>query len=336
MALTATATAPTITTDAKRSGSIETNRVGWLFSAPFLIVYALFLIGPMLYGLLMSLFNTTSVKGGLGGWVGLRNYREALSSSDFWHSMWHTGLFTLLTTPVLVVLALVLAICAERIKRGRWFYRLVFFAPYVVPSASVALIFTWLYAPQIGLLGRAFTAVGLSEPNFLGSARWAMISVVLLTVWWTIGFNFVLYLAGMQDISEEIYEAAAIDGASSWQQIRLITIPMLSRTTSLVIVLQLLASLRVFDQIYLLLQGGPNYSTRPVIEYIYDVGFTDYRAGYAAAATTVYFALLLAISIAWFLISRRSAARERADAAQSDQDTPLPVTTPAVETEAWV
>lgn len=306
------------------------NRAGWLFALPFLAIYLLFLVGPMVYGLLMSLFNTTTVQGGLGAWVGLSNYAEALTSGDFWAAMWHTLLFTVLSTPILVVLALVFAILAERLKRGRWFYRLVFFAPYVVPSASVVLIFTWIYAPQIGLLGRAFTAVGLPEPNFLNSPNWAMISVVILTVWWSIGFNFVLYLAGMQEISSEVYEAAAVDGASPWQQIKGITLPLLRETTILVTVLQILASLRVFDQIYLLTAGGPSYSTRPVIEYIYDVGFTEYRAGYAAAATTIYFLVLVAVSIGWFLLGRRRDAKERRAAEQAEQDAvaapPSPIT----------
>jgi multiple sugar transport system permease protein len=329
---TARAATRDVRSGAPRKGKIDHggNRAGWLFSAPFLLVYALFLIGPMLYGLLMSLFNTTTVHGGLGSWVGLHNYAEALSSSDFWSAMWHTLLFTLLTTPLLVLLALVLAILAERLKRGKWFYRLVFFAPYVVPSASVVLIFTWIYAPQIGLMGRAFTAVGLSEPNFLGSPSWAMISVVILTVWWSIGFNFVLYLAGMQEIPVELYEAAAVDGASPWQQIRNITLPLLRPTTSLVTVLQILASLRVFDQIYLLTGGGPNYSTRPVIEYIYDIGFTNYRAGFAAAATTVYFLLLVVISVGWFMLNRRRDAADRLAAEQAAEDATRRNNTPMV------
>ena len=128
--------------------------------------------------------------------------------------------------------------------------------------------------------------------------------MVLLTLWWTFGFNFILYTAAIQDISEEVYEAAAIDGAWPWQQIRPITVPLLRPTMSLVLILQVLASLKVFDQIYILLAGGPNYTTRPVIEYIYDTGFTSYRGGYAAAATMVYFVILVLIST-WFLIRNR-------------------------------
>src|SRR3954471_22338257 len=286
----------------------DQNRAGWLFSAPFLILYLLFLIGPVLIGVVISLFNTTTVKAGLGDWVGVSNYADVLSSSDFWASMWHSVLFTLLTTPLLVLLPLLFAILASRLSRGRWFYRLAFFAPYVVPSSAVCLIFAFMYTPQTGLITNAFGWVGLTAPDFFGTTSGAWFAVVLLTLWWTFGFNFILYTAALQEISEEVYEAAAIDGAGPWQQIRAITVPLLRPTMSLVLILQILASLKVFDQIYILLAGGPNYTTRPVIEYIYDTGFTSYRGGYAAAATMVYFVILVVISAAWALLRNRRAS----------------------------
>src|SRR4051795_12751354 len=284
------------------------NRAGWLFATPFLALYVAFLIGPVLIGIVISLFNTTTVKSGVGSWVGLSNYAEVLTESDFWASMWHSVLFTLLTTPLLVLLPLLFAILASRIARGRWFYRLAFFAPYVVPSTAVCLIFAFMYTPQTGLVTNAFGWFGLTAPNFLGSTSGAWFAVVLLTLWWTFGFNFILYTAAIQDISEEVYEAAAIDGAGPWQQIRSITVPLLAPTMSLVLILQVLASLKVFDQIFVLLAGGPNYTTRPVIQYIYDTGFTSYRGGYAAAATMVYFVILVAISAAWALLRNRRAS----------------------------
>ncbi|MDX6327432.1 MAG: multiple sugar transport system permease protein [Nocardioidaceae bacterium] len=281
------------------------NRAGWLFATPFLAFYVLFLIGPVLIGIVISLFNTTTVKSGLGGWVGLSNYADVLSNGDFWDSMWHSVLFTLLSTPLLVLLPLMFAVFASRVVHNRWFFRLAFFAPYVVPSSAVCLIFLFMYTPQTGLITNAFGWVGLTAPNFLGSTSGAWFAVVLLTLWWTFGFNFILYTAAIQDISEEVYEAASIDGAGPWQQIRSITVPLLRPTMSLVLILQILASLKVFDQIYILLAGGPNYSTRPVIEYIYDTGFTSYRGGYAAAATMVYFVILVAISTGWLLVRNR-------------------------------
>ncbi|TJZ96293.1 carbohydrate ABC transporter permease [Actinacidiphila oryziradicis] len=280
------------------------RRAGLLLSAPFLIIYLLFLIGPLLMGIVLSFFNTTTVKNGLGGWVGLSNYTKVLEDSLFWDAMWHSVLFTLFTTPPLVILALVFAVLAARMRRGRVFYRLAFFAPYVVPSSVVALIFLWMYTPQVGLITKLFGALGLPVPDFIGSTSGGWTAVTLMTLWWTFGFNFVLYTAAIQDVPPDVYEAAAIDGAGPWQQIRLITVPLLGPTTSLVLILQILASLKVFDQIYLLLGGGPNQSTRPVIEYIYDTGFTSYRGGYGAAATMVYFVIIVAISAAWYGLRR--------------------------------
>ncbi|MER6221226.1 carbohydrate ABC transporter permease [Streptomyces sp. 900105755] len=283
------------------------RRAGGLLTAPFLVIYLLFLVGPLLVGVVLSFFNTTTVKSGLGDFVGLSNYHEVLTDSLFWESMWHSVLFTLLTTPPLVILALAVAVLASRIRRGRLFYRIAFFVPYVVPSSVVTLVFLWMYTPQIGLLPKVFDAVGLPVPDFIGSTSGGWTAVVLMTVWWTFGFNFVLYTAAIQDVPADVYEAAAIDGASPWQQIRHITVPLLGRTTSLVLILQILASLKVFDQIYQLLGGGPNQSTRPVIEYIYDTGFTAYRGGYGAAATMVYFVIIVAISAAWYGLRRRRA-----------------------------
>jgi multiple sugar transport system permease protein len=302
-AATATVVAVEARTTRRRHPAGE-NQGGWLFATPFLVLYVLFLIGPVVIGLVISLFNTATVRSGLGNWVGTANYVAVLKSSDFWQSMWHSVLFTLLTTPPLVLLPLLFAIFAARISRSRWFFRLAFFAPYVVPSSVVCLIFAFMYTPQTGLISKLFSGVGLPAPNFLGSTSGAWLAVTLLTLWWTFGFNFILYTAAIQDIPEETYEAAAIDGASPWQQIRSITIPMLRPTSSLVLILQILASLKVFDQIYILLSGGPNESTRPVIEYIYDTGFTSYRGGYASAATMVYFVILVVVSAGWALIRR--------------------------------
>jgi len=277
----------------------------WLLMAPFLALYLLFIIGPSIYMIVMSFFDTSLTKSGLGGFAGFGNFGEALSSPDFWASMWHTIWFTILTVPPLVILAFVFALLADRARRGRWFFRLAFFLPYILPSAVMALIWIWLYTPQLGLLGKIVTGLGFAEPNWLGSPSLAMWSLAFATVWWTLGFNFVLYLAGLQDIPRDLYEAAAMDGATPWQQIRRITIPMLSRTTSLVIVLQVIASLKLFDQAYIMTSGGPNYATRPALEYIYDMGFTDFRTGYAAAASTLFFILVLAVSAVWVFLTRR-------------------------------
>ncbi|NUR09148.1 MAG: sugar ABC transporter permease [Nocardioidaceae bacterium] len=273
--------------------------------APFVILYVLFIIGPAIYGLLLSLFDTSLVRGGLGSFAGLGNYQEALASNDFWSSLWHTLWFTILTTPPLIVLAFVFALLADRVGRARWFFRLAFFAPFVIPSAVVALIWIWLYTPGLGLIEAGLGWFGITAPNWLGDPAWAMPSLAITTIWWTLGFNFVLYLAGLQDIPHELYEAASVDGAGPWQQIRSITIPLLGRTTTLVAVLQVIASLKVFDQMYIMTAGGPNFATRSILQYVYDEGFTNFRVGYASAVSTLFFVVILVVSVIWFAIVRK-------------------------------
>ena len=175
----------------------------------------------------------------------------------------------------------------------------------MLPVSVVVLIWNWMYQPGFGLINSYLTSLGFSEVNGLGQPGVAMVSAVIVTVWWTFGFNFVLFLAGLQEIPRELYEAAATDGATPGQQMRRITLPLLRRTTSLVIVLQIIASLKVFDQMYIMTQGGPAFSTRPVLEYVFDTGFTDMRFGYASAVSTLFFILVLAVSAVWLFMTRR-------------------------------
>src|SRR3954447_4487330 len=287
-----------------RGGAVRHGRAAFGFLAPFVTLYVLFIIGPALYGLVLSFFDTSLVKPGLAGFAGVHNYTQALTNPDFWSSLWHTFWFTILTTPPLIVLAFVLALLTDRFGRGRWFFRLAFFAPYVMPSAVVALIWVWLYTPGLGLLEAGMGRLGITAPNWLGDPGWGMPSLGMTTVWWTLGFNFILYLAGLQEIPRELYEAAAIDGSGPWQSIRYLTIPLLGRTTTLVAALQVIASLKVFDQMYIMTAGGPNFATRSVLQYVYNEGFTNFRVGYASAVSMLFFVVVLAVSAVWFTIVR--------------------------------
>ncbi len=272
---------------------------------PFLVFYILFLVGPLIYDVVLSFFNTSLVKGGLGGFAGFANYTELFHDHQFWSAMWHTILFTLVSTPPLVILPLFFAIVVNRIKRGQWFFRLAFFLPYILPSAAIALVWLFIYEPGYGLIAGFFNLIGVGDPGWLSDPNVALYSIVIVTIWWTIGFNFVLYLAGLQEIPHDLYEASSLDGASRWQQTWRLTIPMLGRTTTLVTVLQVIASLKIFDQIYLILQGGPNYASRPAIEWIYDTAFTSQRVGYASAASFILFIVIMIVSFVWLALVRR-------------------------------
>jgi multiple sugar transport system permease protein len=287
------------------------SRSAWLFLAPFAIFYLAFLIGPTIWMLITSFFNTSTVKPGLGSFAGFANYAEMLTRADFWSALWHTLQFTIYTTPPLVILAFVFAILTNRIRRGQWFFRLAFFLPYILPSATISLIWVFIFTPATGLWAAAQSALGMTPgAGVLAGPNTAMIGVAIATVWWTLGFNFVLYLAGLQEIPRELYEAAAVDGASNWEQIRYITLPLLRRTTTLVILLQIIASLKIFDQVYLMTSGGPGISTQVALGLITNTGFTDNRIGAASAASVLLFIVILAIAVIRQLVDRAAARKE--------------------------
>lgn len=274
------------------------TRSAWLFLAPFGILYVIFLIWPVIYMIITSFFNTTLVKNGFGTFAGFANYREMLTKPEFWSALWHTIQFTIYTVPPLVILAFVFAVLANRVRRGQGLFRLAFFVPFILPSAAIALIWQFIFTPATGLWNSLQTMLGDADPlPVLGTPNLAMIGIAITTLWWTIGFNFILYLAGLQDIPRELYEAAAVDGATEWQQIRSITIPLLSRTTTLVILLQIVASMKIFDQVYLMTEGGPGIDTQVLLGLVTNTAFTDYRIGAASAASVLLFIVILMITL---------------------------------------
>jgi len=204
------------------------------------------------------------------------------------------------------VLGLALALLANRALPGRSLFRMAIFAPFVLPVTVVTLVWGWLYEPSFGLINGYLAQLHLPTFGWLTDTRTAMPAVAITTIWWTLGFNFLLYLAGLQAIPREYYEASAVDGANAWDQLWHVTIPLLKQTTVIVLILQVLASLKVFGQIYAMTGGGPDFSTRSEVEYVYEQGFTAYHLGYAAAMSYLFFIVLLAVSAFQFrLFARR-------------------------------
>lgn len=277
------------------------------FLLPFLAVYAAFLVWPLLSGLWMSLTDI-ALNGAGGAFVGLENYAEALGDPMVWRTLGNTVFFTVITTVPLVVVALAMAVLVHTGLPGQWVWRLSFFMPFLLPVATVALVWDFLFIEDFGLFNEALRALGAEGLGWLTDDGVAMWSVALTTVWWTVGFNFLLYLAALQSIPDHLYEAAALDGAGAWARLRYVIVPQLRNITVVVLLLQVLASLKVFDQIYLLTMGGPGDSTRSLLLYIYDVGFTGYRFGYSAAVSYLFLALVLVIAaVQLWLTTRRKA-----------------------------
>jgi multiple sugar transport system permease protein len=301
-----------LATQLRRPAQRSTNiRVAWLFIAPFGLFYLAFLMWPVIYMFITSFFRTTLVKSGFGSFAGFANYQEMLTKPEFWSSLWHTLQFTLYTVPPLVILAFVFAVLANRVRRAQWFFRLAFFLPFILPSAAIALIWSFIYTPTSGLWNALETKLGVAVPSpVLGTPNLAMIGIAVTTIWWTIGFNFILYLAGLQDIPRELYEAASVDGASAWQQIRGITIPLLRQTTTLVVLLQIIASLKIFDQVYLMTAGGPGTSTEVTLGLVANTAFTDYRVGAASTASVLLFIVIVLVTVIRQVVERVQQRRE--------------------------
>ncbi len=283
------------------------RRHGWSFMAPFLVFFGVFLVWPLIYGLYMS-FTGKSLTGANSEFVGFANYIEALGDADMWHSMGNTFYFTLISTVPLVLVALAMAALVNMGLPAQWLWRLSFFAPYLLASTVVSLFFVWMYNPQLGLINELLAKIGIAPIDWLNNPDVAMWSIVIATLWWTVGFNFLLYLAAMGNIPQAHFEAAQLDGAGGWRQFFSITLPQIKATTLMIVILQVLASLKIFDQVYQMTAGGPAGSTRTVVQYIFESGFTGYRLGYSAAISYIFFAIIVIVSISQFFVTRKRSA----------------------------
>ena len=285
----------------------RTALIALAFLLPFLILYTIFTIWPVIQGFYVSLH-----KWGLMGkqdFLGFANYAKLLTDNNFWGALRNTLVFTVIATPLLVVTALVLALFANRPNRIKRGLRILYYLPSVLSVSVASFIAKFVFSPYTGLLNGILHAIGVlpagQEIQWLNDPVLAMVTVSVMTVWWTVGFSMLLYLSGLQDISPDLYEAAAIDGASKRQQLFSITLPLLKPTTWLVILLQMIACIKVYGQISLITGGGPASSTRPLVQYVYETAFKRSDMGYAAAISYVLFAILLVLSLVQQALQRR-------------------------------
>jgi len=266
------------------------------FLLPFFLVYVVFTVFPILKGLEMSFYDWTIIR--KMDFIALDHYKELIADKNFWKSLWNTTLFVILSTPSMVILALILALMANRNSKFKTFYRSTFFLPSILSVSVISYIAIFMLQPYQGFINTTLHLIGIeSEPFWLRDSNLAWLSIVVVTLWWTVGFNMVLFLAALQDIPEELYEAARIDGGKSTQLLRHITLPLLIPIGRVVLLLQILASYKVFAQILLITSGGPGTATRPLIQYIYEVGFRQNNLGYAAALSYALFVILLILSL---------------------------------------
>lgn len=270
---------------------------------PSLAGMFVFLMLPVLSSFVLS-FSSWDLIGEIQ-WTGLANYTTALADPAVLGALRNTLTFILGYLPAVVIIALGLALLLNRRIRGRVVFRAIYFVPVVTSWVAVSLIWKWLLNPQYGLVNVALASIGIKGPGWLFDPQWAMTGVVLTSIWKDIGFVTVIYLAGLQDIPEPLYEAAALDGATPWQRFWTITWPMLAPTTFFVTTISLISSFQVFDQVWIMTQGGPAGATSVMVELIYKNAFSYYKMGYASAISWILFALIFAVTIAQNLLQKK-------------------------------
>ncbi|GHF52616.1 multiple sugar transport system permease protein [Deinococcus metalli] len=286
-------TAPSRTTVLSPQKQVQVRK-RWLTAAlmvaPFVLIYLLFLIYPSLRVIQLSLTNADLT--GVGRNVGLSNYTKLLREPTFYTALLGTLYFILLTVVPNTLVGLGLALLVMRLRRLRNVVLAAFFLPQVLPVSVVTSIWNWMLDSNFGLVN----SVTGSTISWFQDPVWAMPAVALVTIWWTVGFNVLLFIAGLQNIAPDIYEAAALDGAAGWRMFRSITWPNLWPVTSLILLLQLIAQFKIFDQVYLLTGGGPFDKTLVLLLYSYREGFQQQHGGYASAIGVVLMVIILVVS----------------------------------------
>lgn len=277
---------------------------GYLCVLPALLVIGVFALFPVAYSLGLSLFKWDLVAPE-ATFVGLRNFETLFTSDEFRRVLQNTLFFSVGSVGLIVACALSLALLLDVGLRGIAFFRALFFIPYLTPMVAVAALWMFLYDPQRGLINAALGLVGLPGPGWLQSTTWALPALILVKTWKVVGYYTVLFLAGLQSIPQEVHEAARVDGASGWQRVRHITLPLLSPMTLFVVVIAVIGSFQDFDQVFVMTRGGPVDSTNVLVYYLYEQAFQNYRVGLGSAVAVLLLALLLCFTVIQLQLSRR-------------------------------
>jgi len=280
----------------------EETIAGYLFLIPNFLGFLIFSALPILaaFALSFTIWDLAEAP----RFAGLENYRTLIQDTLVWKTLFNTFYYSFVAVPTGVFIAFWLAYLMNRQIRGMVFFRTIYFLPSITLSVAVAVVWRWLYHPDLGLFNYLLSAVGITGPNWLFSSTWAMPALIIMGNWQGIGYAMLIFLAGLQSVPQEYYEAATIDGANEWQRLRYITIPMLSPTTFFILVTSLIGAFQGFDQFYIMTRGGPAFATTTLVLYIYNNAFGFFKMGYAAALAAVLFACILVMTIVQWRVAR--------------------------------
>jgi multiple sugar transport system permease protein len=289
--------------DARRS-KLTQQLVAYSFILPNFLGFTIFTLVPMAFSLVLAFMNWDGAK--QISWAGLDNFAALLRDETFRIALLNTFSYVVFTVPLTMAASLGLALLLNQPLRGRDFFRTAFFFPYVASLVAVAVVWNMIFHPSMGPVNQLLLALGVEKPpRWTASVDWAMPTVILASIWKGMGYYMVLYLAALQGIPGSLYEAAEIDGASTWQRFRYITLPMLTPTTFFVSIMLTIASFKVFDLILVMTGGGPGRATNVLVIHTYNMAFKEFRYGYSSAIAMVLFAIVLAITIVQFRMERK-------------------------------
>lgn len=279
-----------------KKSKLEQAMIGYLFLLPAVVSLAVFLIGPIFYAIFVSFFHYNSLNISQKQFIGLKNFSHLFHDPLFRRALINTSLYAVIVVPVQTAIALFLALIVNSIK-GKTIFRVIYYLPTVTSSVATSLMFMFIFEPQ-GLLNSFLKLFGIQGPNYFNSPSLALPAIMAVAVWSSVGQFMIIYLAGIQDLSDDVYEAAAIDGAKGWNLLRYITLPLLNRTTFLNVVLSLIGCFQVFDMAYVVSggTGGPLNSTLTVVLDLYNQA-TSGNMGYASAIGIALFIIILILTI---------------------------------------
>lgn len=267
------------------------------FLFPSLAGLLTFLIIPMLSSLALTFYDWDPLIPTRFNFLGLQNYQTLINDTDFWDALRHTLLFIAGYIPLVLVSGLGVALLMNQKLIGRTFFRGAFFMPVISAWVAVALMWTWIFNPKFGIVNYLLGLIGIAGPAWLYDPNWAMIAIILTSVWKDTGFIMILFLASLQNIPHEYYEAASLDGANSWANFRYITLPLLSPTVFFTLIISLINSFQVFDQVWIMTEGGPAGSTTVLVQQIVNNSFRYGNMGYAATLSWVLFLIVFAVTV---------------------------------------
>jgi multiple sugar transport system permease protein len=274
------------------------------FVVPALIPLTVFWIYPILRSMLLSLTDWDYMSPSYS-FVGLSNYVALFKDTRFYSALWNTFVFGIGTVIPTIIGGMILALLLQKAFRGDGIFKFILFSPWITPTVAISIVWTWIYEPDVGIANHVLKFFHLPALQWINSSSTAMLAVIIVTVWKSLGYAMIFYITALEKVPKELYEANALDGANSWQRFRDVTLPCISPTTFFLVIITMVNSLQAYDQIQILTQGGPSGSTRTLLYMYYQLGFEEFNMGQATAVAMILILITVMLSLIQFVVSKK-------------------------------